>query len=163
MWWCRKNHQWATQSSHARNNTCTIKREDLAKSTDVMLAKYPPKVKLEFLITLECQSWGELCIPFSWGSLGFYSCIEPNSFTCTTSLFLMGRILINGRIFQNPPLVRILITLGLYELGLIVCRKYFPFRVSWKQHNDKLGTTWPFDPSTLRPSTCDPSITRPLA
>ena len=41
------------------------KREDLAESTSVILAKYPPKVKLEFLTTLECQSWGELCVPFS--------------------------------------------------------------------------------------------------
>ena len=28
-WWCCKNHQWTTQSSHTRNDTCTIKREDL--------------------------------------------------------------------------------------------------------------------------------------
>jgi len=37
-----KNHQWATQSSHAWNNTCTIIREDLTKSTTVVSAKYPP-------------------------------------------------------------------------------------------------------------------------
>ena len=61
--WCRKNHQWATQSSHTRNNTCTIKREDLTESTSVVLAKYPPKVKLELFKTLECQSWDELCVP----------------------------------------------------------------------------------------------------
>ena len=95
--------------------------------------------------------------------MGFYSCIERNSFACKTSLFLMGRILINGRIFQNPSRARILITLGLYELGLIVCRKYFPFRVSWKLHIDKLGAMWPFDLSTLCPSTRDSSIIRPLA
>jgi len=28
-WWCRKNHQWATQSSHARNYTCTTTQKDL--------------------------------------------------------------------------------------------------------------------------------------
>ena len=95
--------------------------------------------------------------------MGFYSCVEPNSFTCRTSLFLMGRILINGRIFQNPPRARILITLGLYEVGLIVCRKYFPFWVSWKLHIDKLGTTRPFDPSTLCTSTRDSSIIRTFA
>ena len=39
------------------------KREDLTESTNVMPAKYPPKVKLELLTTLECQSWGKLCIP----------------------------------------------------------------------------------------------------
>ena len=37
------------------NDTCaTQKREDLTESTDVVPAKYPPKVKLEFLTTLEC-------------------------------------------------------------------------------------------------------------
>ena len=30
------------------------KREDLTESTGVVLAKYPPKVKLELLTTLEC-------------------------------------------------------------------------------------------------------------
>ena len=39
------------------------KREDLTESIGVVLAKYPPKVKLELLTTLECQSWGELCVP----------------------------------------------------------------------------------------------------
>ena len=39
------------------------KREDLAESTGVVLAKYPPKVKLELLTILECQNWGKLCIP----------------------------------------------------------------------------------------------------
>ena len=32
------------------------KREDLTESTGVVPAKYPPKVKLEFLTTLECQT-----------------------------------------------------------------------------------------------------------
>ena len=27
--------------------------------------------------------------------------------------------------------------------------KSFPFRVSWKPHNDQLSATWPFDLSTL--------------
>ena len=43
------------------HDTCTLKiapaqhkREDLAESTGVVPAKYPPKVKLEFLTTLEC-------------------------------------------------------------------------------------------------------------
>ena len=35
---------------HLRNT----KRKDLIKSTGVVLAEYPPKVKLEFLNTLEC-------------------------------------------------------------------------------------------------------------
>ena len=98
IWWCRKNHQWAIQSSHTRNNICTIKREYLIESTDVVPAKYPQKVKLEFLTTLECLSWGELCVPVFWGFLGFYSSVEPNSYACTTNLFLIGKIFINMHI-----------------------------------------------------------------
>ena len=52
-----KNHQWATQSLRAHNNTCTTKREDLTESTGVVPAKYPLKVKLELFATLECQIW----------------------------------------------------------------------------------------------------------
>ena len=39
------------------------KREDLTESTGVVSAKYPLKVKLELLTTVECQNWGELCVP----------------------------------------------------------------------------------------------------
>ena len=44
---------------HLRNT----KREDLTKSTGVVPAKSPLKVKLELLTTLECQNLGELCVP----------------------------------------------------------------------------------------------------
>ena len=40
-----------TQSQRHLHNT---KRKDLTESIDVVLAEYPPKVKLEFLTTLEC-------------------------------------------------------------------------------------------------------------
>ena len=133
-WWCPKNHQWATWFSHAWNNTCTIKKEDLAKSTDVVPVKYPPKVKLELLTTLECQSWDELCIPIFWGSLGFYSSVELSSKTCDASLFLVENIFTNVHIVQNPPYIRILLILGLYGLGFIMKCKWFPFKVSWKSH-----------------------------
>ena len=47
----------ATQSSYVRNNTTyAIKRENPTESTDIVSAKYPPKVKLELFTTLECQS-----------------------------------------------------------------------------------------------------------
>ena len=48
----------------ARNNTCKTKRKDLTENTGVVSAKYPLKVKLELLTTLECQNWGELCVPW---------------------------------------------------------------------------------------------------
>ena len=54
------SHTVLTCSKQYLHNT---KREDPIESTGVVLAKYPSKVKLELLTTLECQSWGELCIP----------------------------------------------------------------------------------------------------
>ena len=48
-----ENQQWATRSTRARNDTCTAQKGNLTKSTGVVSAKYPPKVKLEFLTTLE--------------------------------------------------------------------------------------------------------------
>ena len=133
------------------------KREDLTESTGVVPAKYPPKVKLELFTTLECQNCDQLCVPVFLGSLGFYNSVQPNSFACITSLFLIGQIFINVRIFQNPPHVRISFILGLYGLGLIVRRKLFLFRVSWRSHYDQLSATWLFGPSTLCSFTWDPS------
>ena len=50
-----ENQQWATRSTRARNDTDTTQKErDLAESTGVVPAKYPPKVKLKLLTTLEC-------------------------------------------------------------------------------------------------------------
>ena len=45
------SHKVLTCSKQYLYNT---KREDLTESTGVVLAKYPSKVKLELLITLEC-------------------------------------------------------------------------------------------------------------
>ena len=45
-----------TVLAHSKQYLRNTKREDLAESIGVVSAKYPPKVKLEFLITLEYQS-----------------------------------------------------------------------------------------------------------
>ena len=92
---------------------------------------------------------GQLSVPVFWGSLGFYSSVDSNSYTCVTSLFHIGKILINGHIFQNLLRIRILFMLGFYELELIMRRKSFPFKISWRPHNDQVSATWPFGPSTL--------------
>ena len=67
---------FALSKQHLRNK----KREDLTESTGVVPAKFPPKVKLEFLTTLECQSWGQLCLPSSARVLSFYSSRGLTSF-----------------------------------------------------------------------------------
>ena len=43
-----------TVHTYSKQHLHNTKREDLTESTDVVPAKYPPKVKLEFLTTLEC-------------------------------------------------------------------------------------------------------------
>ena len=63
IWWCQKinskSHGPHVLEQHLHNK----KREDLTKSTDVVPVKYPSKVKLELLIALECQNWGQLYVP----------------------------------------------------------------------------------------------------
>ena len=98
--------------------------------------------------TLECQSWGELCVPVFQGLWVFIVAQNRISLTCATSLFPIGKIFINVRIFQNPPYARILLILGFYELGLIMRRRFFPFGISWRPHNDHFSATWPFGLST---------------
>ena len=93
----------------------------------------PPKIKSEKpFTTLECQSWGELLVPCFQGLWGFYSSVEPTSISCVGRRFLIGKIIINGRILQNPPHVRILFILRLYELGFTMRHKLFPFRIRWR-------------------------------
>ena len=42
-----------TVLTYSRQHLHNTKREDLVESTDVVMAKYSPKVKLELLTTLE--------------------------------------------------------------------------------------------------------------
>lgn len=53
------SHTILASSKQYLHNT---KRDDSTESTDVVLAEYPSKVKLELYITLECQSQDELSI-----------------------------------------------------------------------------------------------------
>ena len=47
-----------TVLTYSRQNLRNRNKEDLAESTGVVLAKYPPKVKLERIsTTLEYQNW----------------------------------------------------------------------------------------------------------
>ena len=44
--------------------------------------------------------------------------------------------------------------LGFYKPGLIVCHKYFPFKVPWRPQNNGLDATWLFD-------LCMPRLSKP--
>lgn len=123
-------------------------------------AKDSPNVKLEnFLTILECQSWGKLCVPCFLGAFGFYSDVEPTFLSCVGSLFLMEKIIINGRISRDPSHVRILVILRLYRLGLIVRHKLFPFRITWRS----LKSCRSHVAIEIRPPcACEPRIRPPL-
>ena len=55
-------------------------------------AKNPLMVKLEkFFTILECQSWGELCVPCFLRAWGFYSRVEPTFVSWPKRYFLMEK------------------------------------------------------------------------
>ena len=70
-WWCRKSlvsHIVLTCSrQHMRNKN----KEDLVEDTSVVLAKYPPKVKLENFHNFRVLELGKLCIPWFMRVLRF--------------------------------------------------------------------------------------------
>ena len=74
-------------------------------------AKYPPNVKFEnYFTTLECQSWGKLCVTCFLRVLGFYSSVKPIFVFCLERCFLMRKILIDVRILRDSSHVRTLLT-----------------------------------------------------
>ena len=105
-WWCRKNHQWATQSLHTPDkNLHNAKAEDLKRSTGVVPAKYPPMVKLEksLVHNSRVSELGGNCAYLNlWGFWGFYSSVGPKSKPWSRSSFLIGENLFNPCIFRNP-------------------------------------------------------------
>ena len=73
--------------------------------------KNPLMVKLEnFFTILECQSWGELCVPCFLRAWGFYSSVEPTPISWIRKCFLMGKILKNVHILRDSSHIGILFT-----------------------------------------------------
>ena len=83
------------------------KREDLTKSTGVVPAKYVPKVKLELFTTLECQSWGKLCISGFVRVLGFLQQQRVNILSLSQKSFPYRSL--HEHIQRNPFLVGVLL------------------------------------------------------
>ena len=134
IWWCTKII--SKLIVHTCVNECTwrTKEKNQSKGTGGVLANYPPKVKSEESSNKvrEYELWRNCAYLAFWGPLGFYSNVELTSVSCVIRRFLMEKIVINGRILWDPPYVRILFVLRLCRLGLIVRRKLFPFRISWR-------------------------------
>ena len=62
----------------SRQNLQSKDKEDLSESISVVLAKYPPNVKLERIsTTIEWQSWENYTYFNLWGFWGFYNSVEP--------------------------------------------------------------------------------------
>ena len=127
-WWCRKNHQWATQSLHTPDkNLHNAKAEDLKRSTGVVPAKYPPMVKLEKSLVHNSRvlELGGNCAYFRlWGFWGFYSSVGLKSMPWSRSSFLIGENLFNPCIFRNPFLVGVFLIRGkrgAQDISLYTC------------------------------------------
>ena len=56
---------------YAHNNTCTTKRKDLIENTNVVLAKYPVKVKLEYFHNSKVPELGSIMRTCSLRVFGF--------------------------------------------------------------------------------------------
>ena len=83
------------------------KRENLAESTGVVPAKYPPKVKSEFLTTLECQS-GSIMHTLICEVLGFLQWQEINLLSLGQKSFPYRSLY--ECIWWNPFLVGVLLS-----------------------------------------------------
>ena len=130
------SHTVPTRSTPDLPNT----EKDLTESTGVVPAKDHPKVKSEE----------------SSNNVREYE-LQRNC----TYLFLEGLWVFIVAQGQTPLLAeqvfslweryslmhvysRILLMLGFYKAGLIVCCKYFPFKVLWRPYNNGLDAMWPF-------------------
>ena len=134
----------ARSQLYLHNNTKGSNREHRCGASQI-----PSECQVRMFSQLQSARVGvNYAYLFSEGLLGFYSGVELNYYACVASLFHIGKILINERIFRNLLCIRILFVLGFYGLGLTVRRKSFPFRISWGPHNEQLSATWPFGPST---------------
>ena len=79
------------------NNTCITKREDLTENTGVVLAKYPPKVKLKLFSQLQSARESKLCVPWFTRVFGFLQQQRVGLFSLEQKSFpyrsFLGRIL----------------------------------------------------------------------
>ena len=115
-------------------------KKDLTKNTGVVSAKDPPKVKLEESSNNVREYEFQKNCAYLFLK-GFWVFIVAQS---QTPLLAKQVFSLWGRYSLMCVYSRILLMLGFYKPGLIVCHKYFPFKVPWRPHNNGLDATWPF-------------------
>ena len=131
------SHMVPTRSTLDLPNT----EKDLIESTGVVPAKDPPKVKSEEnsnnVREYELQ---RNCAYLFLESLWVFIVAQGQTPLLAKQVFSLW-----GRYLLMHVYSRILLMLGFYKPGLIVCHKYFPFKVPWRPHNNGLDATWLFD------------------
>ena len=127
--------------------------KNLTESTGVVPAKDPPKVKSKE----SSNNVGEYELQRNCAYLfleGLWVFIVAQG---QTSLLAEQVFSLWGRYSLMHVYSIILLMLGFYKPGLIVCHKYFPFKVPWRPHNNGLDATWLFELQMPRLSVPRPS------
>ena len=115
-------------------------KKDLIKSTGVEPAKYPLKIKSEESSNnIRKYELQRNCAYLFLEGLWVFIVAQGQTSLLAEQVFSLWERYSLMRVYS-----RILLILGLYKIGLIVCRKYFPFKVPWRSHNNGLDATWPF-------------------
>ena len=122
------SHTIPTRSTPNLPNT----EKDLTESTGVVLAKDPPEVKLEESSNnVREYEFQRNCAYLFLEGLWVFIVAQGQTPLLAEQVFSLW-----GRYSLMHVYSRILLMLGFYKPGLIVCHKYFPFKVPWRPHNN---------------------------
>ena len=112
----------------------------LTESTGVVPDKDPPKVKSkESSNNVREYELQRNCAYLFLEGLWVFIVAQSQTPLLAEQVFSLW-----GRYSLMRVYSRILLMLGFYKPGLIVCCKYFPFKVPWRLHNNGLDAMWPF-------------------
>ena len=143
------SHTVPTRSISDLPNT----EKDLTENTGMVPAKDPPKVKSEEssnnVREYELQ---RNCVYLFLEGLWVFIVAQSQTPLLAEQVFSLWEKYSLMRVYS-----KILLMLGFYKLGLIMCGKYFPFKVPWRPHNNGLDAMWPFGLYMLRLSVPPPS------
>ena len=128
-------------------------KKDLTKSTGVIPAKDPPKVKSEESSNnVKEYELQRNCAYLFLQGLWVFIFAQGQTPLLAKQIFSLWERYLLMHVYS-----RILLMLGFYKPGLIVCHKYFPFKVPWRPHNNGLDAMWLFDLYMPRLSVPPPS------
>ena len=143
------SHTVQTRSTPDLSNT----GKDLTESTGVVPAKDPPKVmSKESSNNVREYELQRNCAYLFLEGLWVFIVTQGQTPLLAEQVFSLW-----GRYSLMHVYSRIRLMLEFYKPGLIVCYKYFPFKVPWRPHNNGLDATWLFDLYMPRLSVPPPS------